>query len=137
MNAFLQRTGVLEDYLDEFFKGAFTSTSNYPPSDVYIQDENLCFKFALAGFKKEDIMMDIDPETYYFTIATNDIKEEENKSDNIKWITNRIAKRSFKIKYQIPTCYNIDDIKADFDDGILSIIFNKNPEKQPKRITIG
>jgi HSP20 family molecular chaperone IbpA len=133
MNALFPSTRI-SNYLDTFFDDTFVrSTSNYPPTDVYIEDDKLIFNFALAGFKKDDIKLDLDPETYYLTISSDSSVEE---NDNKKWISQKIAKRSFKITYQIPTCYNLEDVKAEMEDGVLNISFNKNPEKQKKLIEI-
>lgn len=145
MNSFLtskpkRSISELSTYLDKFFNDSFFSPSvnhSFPKANIYVLDDTgeLKMDFALAGFKKKDIKIDLDPETYYLTISSESVTEED--PDNLaRYVCREIAQRSFKIRYQIPTCYDIENVNAEMEDGILNITFKKNPEKEKKLIEI-
>ena len=66
------------------------STQGYPVADIF-HDENggTVMEFALAGFKKEELSIDVQPDKKSITVAANTAndKEENNR---------RIAKRNFQ-----------------------------------------
>ncbi|NCT58888.1 Hsp20/alpha crystallin family protein [archaeon] len=116
----------------------FKSTnSNFPPMDIYTKGDCLYFDVALAGWKKDMIEIDINPENDILTIKSKhlDFPEFENCKD-IKWISKKLSFRHFEVKYFIPPVYDKENIDAKFEDGILKISFKQLPSKIPQKIQI-
>jgi len=86
-------------------------------------------EFALAGFLKEDLLIEVKPEDRTLTVAA--------AADEGKRKERRIARRSFKKTY-----VNYDDhldlakAEAQFENGLLSIKVPKRPETKPVAINI-
>ncbi len=108
------------------------STQGYPVADIFRDDDgNTVMEFALAGFSKEDLTIDVKPDTRSITVSAGAISEISDTSSR------RIARRSFK-----KTFVNYDDnldlisANASFNNGLLTIIVPQRPETQPIEIKI-
>lgn len=122
--------GVFDDVLDSFFSDfpghLRKSTQGYPVADIYTEEDGTTvMEFALAGFSKEDLSIEVKPEKRSITISANTIAE--CPSD----LNRRIAKRNFQ-----KTFINYDDnldlagTSASFENGLLVVVVPKRPEAQ-------
>lgn len=117
----------LFDKLFDFSDSSFNQSNHYPPYNIYVtQDGELVFSFALAGFEKDEIGIEIQD-----GILKVSGKHEENLNNNTRIIKKGIADRSFEIRHYIPKECG-QEPKADFVNGVLKISFKitKNPAKQ-------
>ena len=124
---------VFDDVFDSFFTDVPTyvqkSTQGYPVADIYSDAEgNTVMEFALAGFSREDLTVEVKPEKRTLTVAAITESDDQQR---------RIARRSFNKTY-----VNYDDnldlaqAQASFENGLLSIVVPKRPEAQPVAIDI-
>jgi HSP20 family molecular chaperone IbpA len=126
---------VFDDAFDSFFTDFPTllrqTTQGYPVSDIY-QNEggDTVMEFALAGFSKKDLSIEVKSEKRSITVRA-DSKSEEEPSNR------RIARRSFEKTY-VNFDNNLDftSISAEFENGLLSIIVPVRPEAEPLTIKI-
>ena len=125
---------VINEVFDNFFNDFPThlkaSTQGYPVADIYRDDDgSTVLEFALAGFKKKELAIDIHPDKRSITI-TGKANEENSKRQ-------RIARRNFTRTY-----VNYDDnldlsaAKASFNDGLLTVRVPQRPEAKPVSISI-
>ena len=124
--------GVFDSLFSDIPAHLQRSTSGYPVADIYMSDEgDTVLEFALAGFSKEDLTVDIQPDKRSITV-TADMNDKLNDS-NVR----RIARRSFKKTY-VNYDNNLDLTKsvAKFDNGLLSVTVPVRPETKPMPITI-
>ena len=104
----------------------------YPPLDIYTEngDNKLTLEFAVAGFKKDEIKIELQGHKLY--VASN----RETVSDTKNYLHKRISNRDFNIMIPIPDQFNLDDTEVSFTDGILRIEFEKLPTKKAKLLEI-
>ena len=125
---------VINEVFDNFFNDFPThlkaSTQGYPVADIYRDDDgSTVLEFALAGFKKKELAIDIQPDKRSITI-TGKANEQNSKRQ-------RIARRNFTRTY-----VNYDDnldlscAKASFNDGLLTVRVPQRPEVKPVSIII-
>ncbi len=125
---------VFDDLFDNFFTDVPTyvqkSTQGYPVADIYSDVEgNTVMEFALAGFTRGELTIEVKPEKRTLTVAADTGNGENNGR--------RIARRSFNKTY-----VNYDDnldlaqAEATFENGLLSIKVPKRPEAQAVSIDI-
>ncbi len=126
---------VFDDIFDSFFTDVPTyvkqSTTGYPVTDIYSdEDGNTVMEFALAGFSRDELTVDVKPEERSLTVAATS-STDEGKTER------RIARRSFKKTY---VNYNDDlDLSksaATFKDGLLSVVVPRRPDAEPLSIDI-
>ncbi|QDP51475.1 MAG: hypothetical protein GOVbin630_173 [Prokaryotic dsDNA virus sp.] len=126
---------VIDDVFDSFFvdfpRHLKQTTQGYPVADIFRDDDgNTVLEFALAGFKKEELSIDIRPDKRSITVAANsDIDEGDN--------SRRIARRSFTKTY-VNYDNNLDLSRtiASYADGLLTVRVPPRAEAQPVKIEI-
>ena len=124
----------------EFFSNeAKYSVPSFPPVRIVQRDNKVSFKFALAGYKKDDIQISFDKD--YLLLATT---EKFNKAKSEEKVSSKVLVDNFKVpvfsyKYFIPSDkFNFEETEAKFEDGVLSIIIpaKAKEEVKPKLIEI-
>jgi len=140
----MYRPGLLgrttfDDVFDNIFHGAGNfdsllrkSTQGYPVADIY-RDETgqTVMEFALAGFSKENLSVEVKPEDKSITVRaeTNEGDEEES--------SRRIARRSFQKTYiNYDNNLDLSESVASYENGLLRIIVPTRPEAQPLTVKI-
>ena len=126
---------VIDDVFDSFFvdfpRHLKQTTQGYPVADIFRDDNgNTVLEFALAGFKKEELSIDIRPDKRSITVAANSNVDEGDNS-------RRIARRSFTKTY-VNYDNNLDlaRAEADYENGLLTIVLPTRPEAQAINVNI-
>jgi HSP20 family protein len=134
------RPGLLgRSVLDDLFKDILStqfptylrqSTQGYPVADIFRDDGgNTVIEFALAGFSKEELDVNILPEKRSITISANSGTEPGD--------SRRIARRSFsKTFVNYDNNLDLSNASATFENGLLTVRVPQRPEVQPVSIEI-
>ena len=126
---------VIDDVFDSFFvdfpRHLKQTTQGYPVADIFRDDNgNTVLEFALAGFKKEELSIDIRPDKRSITVAANSNVDEGDNS-------RRIARRSFTKTYvNYDNNLDLTNTVASYEDGLLTITVPQRTEVQPVSIAI-
>jgi HSP20 family molecular chaperone IbpA len=130
----LMGRNVFDDFFDNFFQDFGTlqrkTVQGYPVADIFTNEEgNTVLEFALAGFDKNDLSVDVKPEKQTITVSAL----AENGEDNSR----RIARRSFTKTY-VNYDNNLDlaNAAASYENGLLTIEIPLRTEVQPTSIEI-
>ena len=93
---------IFDELFGDFQSLARKSTSGYPVADIFSnEDGSTTLEFALAGFSKEDLSIEIQPEKSSLTVRA----EANGTGDSNR----RIARRSFQKTFVINTrCWDYD-----------------------------
>ena len=107
---------VFNGFFNDFPQHLKRTTSGYPVTDIYtLEDGTTAMDFALAGFSREDLVINVKPEKRTITVSASSSSET---GDN-----RRIARRSFTKTY-----VNYDDnldmknTTAKFENGLLTVL---------------
>lgn len=124
---------------DDFFKsvrqelGSLTkqTTQGYPVADIYTNDDGATvLEFALAGFSREDLEIDVKPEKQTITVRAKGVKEDTLGG-------RRIARRAFeKVYVNYNNNLDLTAASATFENGLLSVTVPQRPEVKPVSIKI-
>ncbi|HAV27234.1 MAG TPA: Hsp20/alpha crystallin family protein [Lachnospiraceae bacterium] len=125
------RTNVFDDFFEDPFKD-FARVPARPQNelmrtDVKELDNGFELSIALPGVKKEDITAEINDG--YLTISATTSTDKDEKNADGKYIRRErfygSAKRSFYVGEDITE----EDIKAKYEDGILTLDIPKKEAK--------
>jgi HSP20 family protein len=117
---------------DEVFKPE-NKGSWYPAVDILNEKNNVVLNIELPGLKKEDISVKIEDRV--LTIEGERKFENEEKKDEF-FRKERLYGR-FKRSFTLSDDVLIDDVNADFTDGVLKLTLKKdNTKEELKQITI-
>ena len=109
------------------------SVPAFPPVRVVQRENKISFKFALAGYKKEDIELNFERDCLVLSTTKEFNKTEEKKKDDCKVIVDNFKTPQFAYKYFVPSDkFDFDKVEATFDNGVLSITIPKKEKVEPK-----
>lgn len=127
---------VFNDLLDDFFglnfdRALSSSTQGYPVCDVYNdEDGGTVMEFALAGFSRDELSVDVVPEKRSITVAA----EALTKSDGT---SRRISRRSFRKTFvNYDNKLDLTNVQASFTDGLLRITVPKHVVQEDASMSI-
>ncbi len=108
------------------------TTQGYPVADIYHnEDGGTVLEFALAGFTKDDLLVEIKPEKNTITVSANASQEDGDNRQR------RIAKRNFTKTYvNYDNNLDLSAISAEFENGLLQIVIPTKPEASPISVKI-
>ena len=128
-------TSPFDILFKDFFKsdGDFTPFNTIKvnhPVDIYEANEGLNIDIACVGLTKKDIDLTIE----------GDILRVEYKKDHgsteAEYIQRNIAKRAFKFGWRISRRYDLGQLQAKLENGLLHLFAPLAEESKPKAITI-
>ena len=127
---------VFNNIFDELFENDFTrhlqeSTQGYPVADIYREEDGATIlEFALAGFKRDELSIDVQQDKRSITVSANSENEESQKRK-------RIARRNFSKTYvNFDNNLDLSSAAAVFENGLLTIRVPQRPELKPLSIEI-
>lgn len=127
-------TDIFNDSFPDFGKElgvTFFEKGSYPKCDVINLTDKLQFIFEIPGIDKENISIEIIPESNGSNILSISGKKSDTTDDykNSDFIRRELKHSSFKRSFILSNTLNIDNINAEFKNGILTIDIKKlDPE---------
>ena len=122
---------LVKSYFNEDFSSHLRqSTQGYPVADIYRDDDgSTVLEFALAGFKRKELSIDVQPDKRTITVAGTANDENEKRQ--------RIARRNFTRTYvNYDDNLDLSSATASFENGLLSVRVPQRPEIKPLSINI-
>ena len=100
--------------------------------DIY-EDEKAVFLVAdMPGIKKEDISINVTKNRLTIKAEKKDYEKVDKKTFHL---SERIFGK-FERSFELPDYIDTENIKADYESGVLTLTMNKKAETQPKMIEV-
>jgi len=99
----------------------FYPSHSYPPANIYItEDKTMVLEFALAGFREEDIELEIQGD---YLVLSASAPDSEAPPEGAHFFKRRLKLKSFKgQKYYVPEDkFDREKVSALFKNGILRV----------------
>ncbi|CAH8386472.1 unnamed protein product [Eruca vesicaria subsp. sativa] len=87
------------------------------------------FKADLPGLKKEEVKVEVEDKNI-LQISGERSKENEEKND--KWHRVERASGKFMRRFKLPDNAKMEEVKATMENGVLTVMVPKAPEKKPE-----
>ncbi len=109
------------------------TTQGYPVADIFTDEAgNTQMEFALAGFTKDEISVEIHPDRNSITVRASTAEEQDEDTGS-----RRIARRSFQKTYvNYDANLDLSNVQAEFTNGLLQVTVPPRAELQPISIDI-
>ncbi len=121
-----------ESLLDDLFNSPFvyeeTSAGSLMQTDVKDMDDSYEITMNLPGIKKEDVKAEL--KDGYLTISASTAANNDEKDSNGRYIRRERRSGSFSRSFYIGSEVTQEEIKAKFENGILTMTVPKKEAKQ-------
>ncbi len=131
----------LQDQMDQLMTQVFGSDVRWPesgtslmtlPVDVRQSETEFIVEASIPGFKPEDVEITVDNGT--LTIQGEMHEEKEEKKG--EYVRRERRRGSFARTLQLPSEVREDDVKATFENGILTVELPRQEKAHPKRVPV-
>ena len=109
-----------------------TAAGFVPPVDIYEDENKLVLNIEVPGMRQEDL--DVRMENNTLTVKGERSFQNEGKEENFHRVERRYG--SFYRAFTLPNTIDPNNIKAEYDAGVLRLELQKRPETKPKQIKV-
>ncbi len=119
---------MLNELMEDFDRSLFNRQNGRqfmtPAVNIRENEEGFVLEMAAPGMQKSDFKINLDNNV--LTLSSE--KQEEKEESNERYSRREFNYGSFTRSFSLPKTINLDKIKADYKDGILSINLPKREE---------
>ena len=137
---FNELRGVQDDFnrlfsntLPRLFNGEEVLSGSWSPRvDIFEEENSIVLEADLPGLKPEEFKLSI--ENFKLTLSGERKFENEKKGEN--WHRVERSYGSFVRTFSLPNTVNVEEVKADFKDGVLRVTLPKREEIKARQIEV-
>ena len=127
--------------MDRMFREFFGPTSTNGtgvatyqlPVDVAETEDGYRVRATLPGFKPDQVEVTISEGV----LSIEAKRSEEKTEENGRYLRREVFSGNYRRHLTLPGDVKAEDIKADFEDGVLTVQVPRAPKPQPVKIAIG
>jgi HSP20 family protein len=132
---------TLREAMDRLFQESFVhpgrsglahSEQGWMPINVSEQGDEFEVSAPMAGVKPEDVQISLENDI--LTIRA-DSKSENERRDQ-RWLVKEQQQSRFHRSIRLPTAVSVDEARATFENGVLTVTLPKAPEARPRQIPV-
>jgi HSP20 family protein len=101
------------------------------PMDAYRDGEQLIMKFDLPGVAPDSMELNVDN-----NVLTIKAHRPRQQIEDSQWVVSERLHGTFSAQLQLSNQLNLDNIRANYDQGVLTISVPAAKETQARRIEI-
>lgn len=119
----------LNRVMNQFFntKPATRPTQKTAATNVAETEDNFRLELAAIGWSKEDLKIELDKDT--LTISAE--KKEDSPKEGLQYLRREFKAMPFKRTFTLPETVDNQAIKANYKNGILTLVLPKKEEAKP------
>jgi len=102
-----------------------------PPVDVIEKDGNLILMASLPGMTEKDIELKVEGQ-----VLTIKGERKSQEAAGYAYHQQEIRYGAFSRSFTLPDSANLENIRADYKNGILSVSVPQKPEAKPRSIQV-
>lgn len=125
----------IENLFGDFWRWPFVDRQMdgfVPATDIEETDKEFRIVFELPGMEKNDIKVSVEDNVLTVSGERKERSEEKNKN----FVRSEIRCGSFSRSFSLPRTVDVQNVAADYKDGLLTITLQKTEEAKPKEIEI-
>ncbi len=131
----------LHDQMNRLFRESYgpsqseeslTTGAFIPPVDVYEDEHAIILKMEVPGIDQKDI--DIRLENNVLSVRGERKFEKDEKEENFHRVERRYG--SFTRSFTLPNTVDMENVNADYENGVLKVKLAKRAEAKPKQIKV-
>jgi HSP20 family protein len=128
-NTFPAFNDLFTDLFDGMVNSDFRRWSN-AAINIREDENNYFLEVAAPGVKKEDFRLNVEDNVLRIDAGTR--KSDETVQDNGRYTRREFNCSTFSRSFTLPESVNIDEIAANYENGVMHIRLPKREEAKPK-----
>jgi HSP20 family protein len=117
---------------DDDFMSRFTRKTELPVVNIFETDDTFTLEVAAPGMKRDDFKIELEDNALLVSSEFEEEMEDEGKN----YTTKEYVFKSFKRSFWLPENVDIENIKANFKNGVLDVKIPKKEIVQKETRTI-
>lgn len=133
MLATVKRQNPYFPTLSDFFKDSYLNDSDWstsPAVNIAENKEGFRIEVAAPGLGKDDFKINVEKRVLEISSEKENTKEEGSEED--RYHRREFYYSSFKRTFTLPSYADVDNISANYKDGVLSVTVPKKEEAKEK-----
>ncbi|MDD3904008.1 MAG: Hsp20/alpha crystallin family protein [Sphaerochaeta sp.] len=122
-----------ESLFNDIWSDWGVSSSKIPPVDVYETDKAYMVEAELAGYKQDEVQVNVDKHVLRLTSSKQSPKEDSKEKKSL--VRERYYK-PFERSFSLPEDIDESAISGEFSNGLLVLTLPKKEEVQMKTIEV-
>ena len=123
---------TFESMFNDIWSDWGVSSSKIPPVDIFETSKAYVLEAELAGYKKDEVQVNVDKHVLRLTSSKKSEKVPEGK----KALVRERYYKEFERSFSLPEDIDEEAIEGEFTDGILTVTLPKKALAQPKKIEV-
>lgn len=123
---------LMERRMRRFFDGLGFGPLVAPAADIYEADDELLFELEVPGFAEKELIVSVSDHT--LTVAGHREGERSTKEKALR-IHERLESQ-FERRFQLPSEADVDHVKAEYGQGVLTLHVPKVKTAAQKTVPI-
>lgn len=103
-----------------------------PAVDMFEKDDHLVIKAELPGMDKKDISLDFKDGV----LTLSGVRKQENEVSEENFYRREMSYGKFVRSFSLPADSDAEKIKADFQNGVLTVEVPRPAQPKPKQISV-
>ena len=131
-NGFTKFHSLVNDLFEDSFNRSEGGGSWNPAMDILESKDEYIIRAELAGFKKDDINVELKDGT----LTVSGERKPEELPEGVQYRSVERVNGKFVRSVILPKTVNQDGIQANYKDGVLEIHVPKAEKAKPRQITV-
>jgi len=119
---------LFENIGKSFFDDEEKFEGTVPAVNIIEDNDRFRLEMAAPGLQKSDFQINVEKDV--LTISSEKKEEKEEKDDN--YARKEFYYNSFSRSFNLPETIDVENIKADYKNGILNVVL---PKKEEAKVT--
>lgn len=123
--------GLLDNILFDNKLDVFNNnyeTFSIPAVNIIENFPNFVVELAVPGLKKESFTIEVEEDT--LKIASKKVEEKKEENTNFQYRRKEFNYSNFERSFKLPENIKVEDIQANYENGILRVTIPKMEEKK-------
>lgn len=117
---------------DELLNGLVGRRGEFPPTNVWMDENKIEFAFELPGMKAENL----DVTAKHDTLTIKGKREEEAQPEGAMFLRQERGAGYFSRSFSLPFKVDSEKVEARYMNGILKVTLPKASDVMPKKINV-
>ncbi len=125
----------IENMFNDFWRWPYAErqmNGYVPATDIEETDKEFRIVFELPGMEKKDIKVSVEDNVLTVSGERKDRTEEKDKN----YVRSEIRCGTFSRSFSLPRTVDVNNVAADYKDGLLTVSLQKTEESKPKEIEV-